>query len=135
MNKIFSKLIFILFHLSIIMTTIQQLQNKNRALEKSKKFAWGKYYGEINNQLNQNTTQYNRMKEFVETIPTHIKEEYINMLEELKKQIECPICLENINTDNLQLSNCGHKYCKSCYDRILIDSNKCAICKKKLKWN
>ena len=61
------------------MSSIQQLQNKNRSLEKSKKFAWGKYYGEVNNQLNQNTTQYNRMKEFVETIPTHIKEEYINM--------------------------------------------------------
>jgi hypothetical protein len=116
------------------MSSIQQLQNKNRSLEKSKKFAWGKYYGEVNNQLNQNTTQYNRMKEFVETIPTHIKEEYINMLDELKKNIECPICMEIINTDDLQLSNCGHKYCKTCYDRILTDSNKCAICKKKLKW-
>ena len=105
------------------------------SFEKSKKFAWGKYYGEVNNQLTQNTTQYNRMNEFVEVIPTHIKEEYIKMLEELRKKIECPICYEIINIDDLQLSNCGHKFCKTCYDRILRDSNECAVCKKKLKWN
>ncbi len=115
--------------------TPQQLQSKITSLQKGKKYAWGKYYGEVNNQLSQNTTQYNRMKEFVETIPTHIKEEYIKMLEELKKTIEYPICMNIIENNDLQLSNCGHKYCKTCYDRILTDSNKCAICKKKLKWN
>jgi len=115
--------------------TNQQLQTKIRSLEKGKKYAWGKYYGEVNNQLNQNTTQYIRMKEFVETIPTHIKDEYIKMLDELKKEIECPICMDIIQKNDLQLSNCGHKYCKTCYDRILRDSNKCAICKKQLKWN
>jgi hypothetical protein len=115
--------------------TTQQLQQKITSLEKGKKYAWGKYYGEVNNQLNQNTIQYNTMKEFVENIPTHIKDEYIKMLDELKKTIECPICFEVIENNNLQLSNCGHKYCKSCYDRILTETNKCAICKKKLKWN
>ena len=113
---------------------IQQLQNKNRSLEKSKKFAWGKYYGEINNSLETNTTQFIQMNSFVEFIPVHIKDEYIKMLDDLKKNIECPICMEIINTGDLQLSNCGHKYCKKCFDRILVDSNKCAICKKQLKW-
>lgn len=115
--------------------TTQQLQTKVRSLEKSKKFAWGKYYGAVNNQLTQNTTQYNRMNEFVEVIPTHIKDDYIKMLEELRKEIECPICYDIINIDDLQLSNCGHKFCKTCYDRLLRYSNKCAICKKRLKWN
>ena len=56
-------------------------------------------------------------------------------LEDLRKEIECPICYEVINNNELQLSNCGHKFCKTCYDRILRDSNECAVCKKKLKWN
>ena len=59
----------------------------------------------------------------------------IKMLEDLRKEIECPICYEVINNNELQLSNCGHKFCKTCYDRILRDSNECAVCKKKLKWN
>ena len=116
------------------MTSIQQLQAKNRALEKSKKFAWGKYYGQINDNLETDTTQFIQLNSYMEFIPTHIKDEYVQMLDELKKNIECPICMEIINTGDLQLSNCGHKYCKTCYDRILTDSNKCAICKKKLKW-
>ena len=114
--------------------SIQQLRTKNLSLEKSKKFAWGKYYGEVNDNLENNTTQFIQMNSFVESIPTHIKDEYIKMLDELKKEIECPICMEIINRGDLQLSNCGHKYCKMCFDRILSDSNKCAICKKKLKW-
>ena len=117
------------------MSSIQQLQAKNLSLEKAKKFAWGKYYGQVNENLEQNITQYNQMNTFVDLIPTHIKDEYIKMLDELKKEIECPICMDIIQKNDLQLSNCGHKYCKTCFDKILTDSNKCAICKKKLKWN
>ena len=112
----------------------RQLQNKITSLEKGKKYAWAKYFNEVNTQLDTNTQHYNRMKMLVEIIPTHIKDEYIAMLKELKKTIECPICMNVIDNNDLQLSNCGHKYCKTCFDRILTDSNKCAICKKQLKW-
>ena len=47
----------------------------------------------------------------------------------MSKKIKCPICLEDIETDNLQISKCGHKYCSTCYGNI----NKCAICRKGIK--
>jgi len=113
----------------------QQLEGKIQGLQRAKKYAWGKYYGEVGNNLEQTTQQYQQIKNVVEFIPPHIKEEYMGMLEELKKSIECPICMEIINKEDLQLSNCGHKYCSKCYDKIIEINNKCAICKKKLKWS
>jgi len=56
------------------------------------------------------------------------------MVEELKKEIECPVCLTIIDKDELKISNCGHKYCKTCYDELVIRENKCCICRKKLQY-
>ena len=53
--------------------------------------------------------------------------EIIGLHEEFSKNIECPICLENIQNVVI-FTDCGHKYCKSCYDRI----DTCAICRKSL---
>lgn len=116
------------------MPTINQLEFKLNKMEKSKKFAWGKYYGEMNNRLEQNTTQFITMSCMVESIPEHIKTEFINMIEELKKEIECPICYDIIQKGELKITNCGHKYCNNCFDKLVETSNKCALCKKQLKY-
>jgi hypothetical protein len=56
--------------------------------------------------------------------------EFVRSLDEIKKQIDCPICLESFNQNHpiLVKSCCGHYYCQPCYDRI----NVCAMCRKNL---
>jgi hypothetical protein len=34
-------------------------------------------------------------------------------------QIECPICMENIETPNIITTTCGHKYCKDCITNVI----------------
>ena len=58
----------------------------------------------------------------------HIVEEIEKMTAELRKQIECPICLEIIEVGHLKMTGCGHKYCEECYNKI----DECAICRKKI---
>ena len=61
-------------------------------------------------------------------IPDFIKNEITEMIKELKKQIECPICYEELPADKIKFSSCGHKYCETCLSKI----NDCAICRKKI---
>jgi len=100
-------------------------------------FAWAKYYEEMGTSLVSDTTQYrivNRVVECAvpESLPVHIIKELEDNLAELKKKIECPICLEIIERGQLDVTNCGHKYCKECLKKVKETSKKCAICRKKI---
>ena len=63
-------------------------------------------------------------------IPTHVQNEFKEMLDALRKKIECPVCLDVIEeSKDIQFTPCGHKYCSTCLPRL----DKCAICRKPLK--
>jgi hypothetical protein len=68
--------------------------------------------------------QYERSQE----IPEFVKNEITELLKELKKEIECPICYEELKSDEIKFSSCGHKYCQDCLSKI----EECAICRKKI---
>ena len=53
----------------------------------------------------------------------------------LKKKWNVRFCYNVIEPDDMKLTNCGHKYCKTCYDKLIETNNKCAICRKIIKWN
>ena len=105
-------------------------------LKKRTSFAWAKYYEEMGRSLVTDTSQYHLSVRVIENIPeslpTHIIKELEDNIAELKKKIECPICLEIIERGSLDVSNCGHKYCKGCLSRLKETTKKCAICRKKL---
>ena len=61
-------------------------------------------------------------------IPDFVKNEITSLIAELKKQVECPICLDELKSDQIKFSSCGHKYCETCLSKI----NECAICRKKI---
>lgn len=96
----------------------QQLQTKLDYANKRVKFAWGKYYESANEHHENALQQYNyyRAKADDREIPTHIKNEMMEMAKELKKKWECPICMDFIAHDDLVITNCGHYYCKGCLD-------------------
>jgi hypothetical protein len=118
---------------SISTNTLRQ-KNKEQLIKmvQSKEFqrrkAWAMYF-DIQTTTHANTIiRYEKLCE----VPEHIKLELIEMINELKKEIECPVCLSIIPTDNLAISRCGHKYCKGCIDTMKERNLNCAICRETL---
>jgi len=103
-------------------------------------YAWAKYYEAIHERLHDDHIQYvvvNRVAEDKE-IPNHIKEEMKEMAKALKKKWECPVCMEMIAEDALEITNCGHYYCKPCLEQWKTASKnrgddkwKCCMCNRK----
>jgi hypothetical protein len=75
------------------------------------------------------------------SIPKHIKSEIIEMSKQLNKTWECSICLDIINVNNLNITNCGHFYHNSCINAVKEHAyiNKtyaeCPICRARLVKN
>ena len=74
------------------------------------------------------TNQIKERDEEKAHIPDFVKNELTEMIKELKKEIECPICYDILEPEKIKFSSCGHKYCETCLSKI----NECAICRKKI---
>ena len=109
------------------------------SMEKQKSYAWSRVFAEVEENLERDTGLWEKTQKMEEEldnigIPTHFKNEFMEMSEALKKKIECPICYENLDKDSVKITNCGHKYCKDCYNKLSATTNECALCRKILIW-
>ena len=119
---------------------MERLTNQLAAANKRVKFAWAKYYEEVNEQLHvahRDFTRFNRVADDRE-IPEHIKTELKEMATALKKKWECPVCIDMIDDNDLIITNCGHYYCKGCLDQWKLTCRErgdakweCCNCKRK----
>ena len=110
---------------------MEALRRKLNYSKKQTAYAWAKYYQETTSNHEQNVNHYQANTTIlngVDEMPQHIVEEIEKMTAQLKKQVECPICLEVIEVGALKISGCGHKYCGECFKQI----DTCAICRKKI---
>lgn len=106
------------------------------ALIKKSKVGWAAFYKsetQAHQKINGLYSQIKLLKTNINgedegAIPDFMKNEIKELLKELKKEIECPICYEELKSDEIKFSSCGHKYCESCLSKI----NECAICRKKI---
>lgn len=122
------------------MATVESLTTRLNYANKRVAFAWAKYYEQLNNALHEDHghyIQYNRVVE-EDTIPEHIKGQLKEMATALKKKWECPICLDMIEEGDLDITNCGHFYCKPCltqHKEVQKRDGKakweCATCRRK----
>ena len=122
----------------------QQLQNKLDWANKRVRFAWAKYYEQVNLELHndhQNYDTFNRVADD-KSIPEHIKTELKDMAIALKKKWECPVCMDMIDDAQLEITNCGHYYCKECLNAWKetcknqgSDKWKCGMCNRQHKFN
>lgn len=47
---------------------------------------------------------------------------------------DCSICLDEINSENICVTECNHKYCKDCLEKLLSNENlNCPMCRRKIK--
>lgn len=118
--------------------TIRILTNRLNYANKKCKYAWAKYYESVTQNLQDDREQYTQLTKIIEVIPNHLKIEMKEMADKLKKKWECPICMDFIETDNLEITNCGHFYCKECLENLKNsfkekeeDKWNCAVCRKK----
>lgn len=109
---------------------------RENALDRQRRFAWAKYYEEVRNGHETAIVYVARNVVLTQdpTLPVHIKNEIEEMATAMRKQYECPICLDMIPSGQLDITNCGHKYCKTCLAQVLTQTPpKCSVCRKDLK--
>lgn len=108
------------------------LQRKLNYSKKQTAYAWRQYYEAKMVQLVSDINAYNQVTNLPPETPEFVLEQLKDFHIELKKNIECPICLDIINPEQLGISKCGHKYCNECLDKLKTTSKECAVCRKKL---
>ena len=98
---------------------MERLQQQVITEKKKTKYAWAKYYTEVNEQLHADHGNYDTFNRVADDkdIPEHIKQELKTMAIALKKKWECPVCTDMIEDNALVITNCGHYYCKACLDQ------------------
>jgi hypothetical protein len=111
--------------------TMNSLTRKLNWSKKQTSYAWGKYYEQCRERQVSSIEAYQVVSNVpVEELPTHLQNEMREYIKKLKIDIECPICLDVINPDNLEITRCGHKYCKTCFNTLKTTTKKCAVCRK-----
>jgi len=112
--------------------SIQNLQNQLDYANRRTRYAWAKYFQVLENEHNNNYNQYNLNQNIitcgVDDLPIHIVNEIEKLNKDLKKKLDCPICMDIIEEGKLKITGCGHKFCIDCYDRI----DDCSICRRKI---
>ena len=120
--------------------TIESLKRQLVFTEKRVAYAWAQYYNSIRAELVMAHGQWAVMETTLTCedvrIPLHIKDELLKMASELHKKWECPVCINMITPEELDITNCGHFYCKDCLvelkRRTAEDGKwKCCVCRRK----
>ena len=117
------------------------LEQTKKQLEWSRKqtaYAWSQFY-ELQRQEYEDSYSVVRDyedKELDDEIPiglnSHLQKMIKEMYNKAKMKIECAVCLERIESDDLKTGKCGHNFHQDCIDEWCSQGNKkCPICRKK----
>jgi late competence protein required for DNA uptake (superfamily II DNA/RNA helicase) len=124
------------------MATNEQLTQRLAWARKQKSYAWAKFYEAQNQGLEQDWGVVRVVERTSDEMPEHIKAEFKAMAVSLKKKWECPVCLDMIDHGDLEITNCGHFYCKPClasWKKTCKDRGdakwKCGMCNRQHKFN
>ena len=104
-------------------------------LIKKSKAGWAAYYAECRDSHQRDTLYIEAIHDLKlklenenQMFPVFLQQELRDLMVSLKKQIECPICLHELDAKDIKFSSCGHKYCGECLSRI----DECAVCRRKI---
>jgi len=113
---------------------MDRLKRKIQLVERKRRYAWAKFYEARELEHVHMLKMIEMYNNKTNAMPNHIKNELKELYDALKQTVCCPICLHEINKDDLDWSQCGHKYCKACLQRLKNTSNKCALCRRDLQY-
>lgn len=115
------------------MTTYTKNQYDN--MDKRRKIAWAKYY-----QLEaENATHATIIVSSIgrntdgrlNSMPTHITQEFYDMAVSLNKKYTCPICIDMVDKNTIDITYCGHIFHKDCLKESKKHKNECPTCRQK----
>ena len=115
---------------------------------KEKRYAWGQYF-QMRNELFE---EQERIYEFMENpvyVPDpqnifseedmntiHLQNFISGLYKKAKACVECSICLDKIEADDLETTGCGHNFHKECMNQLKTHSTEkwvdCPNCRKKV---
>jgi len=105
-----------------------------KKLEAQRKVGWRSYFQTqelLFEALRTHTQQLREIQRLTEEakmeIPTHFKEELVKSL----KELECPICYDEMTMETFTLTKCFHKLCKPCLEKLRMNG-RCPICRTNL---
>jgi len=117
---------------------------------KKSKYAWGQYYQLRNELFNLQHGVYDEVNEVIEEgdetfnenhneTSAHLMRFIRELYKKAKESCECPICLEEIEIDDLETTGCGHNFHSQCLDVMKTNAEKeekkfieCAICRSRI---
>lgn len=82
-------------------------------------------------QLRANKEMIDRLKKNQDVDIEYLKKQFIEMYDMVKKNAECPVCMEILTKENIDVPSCGHLICKTCKDTIKSRDSLCPCCRKK----
>jgi hypothetical protein len=106
-----------------------------------RKLGWAKFYRSERDRHVENQQAIQSIRTLQEGIrdaeargiPEFVQNELKDMMEILRKKIDCPVCLDEIDPQDISFGQCGHKFCSACLNRLKTEEpKKCAICRKKV---
>lgn len=115
--------------------------NEMKRLERKAKAGWKCFFMMRDNfidvadmykeQLRTNKEMVERLKKNQDVDIEFLKKQFIEMYDMVKKNAECPVCMEVLTKENIDVPSCGHLICKTCKDTIKERDSLCPCCRKK----
>jgi len=111
----------------------RDLEKENKVLERKAKAGW-KMYFDLKEEFVELIDYMIFLREKNKTLMNNknnndisfLTAQFKDMYDELKKKSDCPICFEPITKENMNITNCGHIFCKECSVKL----SNCAVCRK-----
>jgi len=129
--------------------TKEQLISIALDVEYRRKIGWSAYYSSMRTAINNDLRFNRRLTELIdenEELRENNDEEKVDdnnnnnflinefkkLMDEHKHTYNCAICLEDMDANNIAIiTNCGHKYHKTCIESWKERSDKCPHCRGK----
>jgi ribosomal protein L37AE/L43A len=119
--------------------TIARLFKAHGQQKKMTAYAWSQYYREQEERWEEYHANIDTLSEAnSEALDPHLQALIKDLYEKAKAKVECPICLETIDTkETLKTGKCGHNYHKDCIEMWAANApdekagKKCPVCRKK----
>lgn len=107
--------------------------NSGSTKSRKERYAWAKYYEERGVRFESAYSRYFEIREARSKnegeIGKFLQTFINNLYEESRKEVECPICLDIIESKNLSTNLCGHNFHKFCIEEHLKNNKNCPICR------
>jgi hypothetical protein len=108
-----------------------------KKLDNRRRIGWAKYYELLNNQVEFARVVVEPLRNeegqipAKSSLPKHITQEFYDMAVKLNKTYTCPICLELVDKDTIDITLCGHTFHKECLRQAKEVKNECPTCRRK----